>query len=70
MQYMGAVKQMLEILLTVIFELHTGVFPGGCRPPDLPHGRAGVLGDPFWIAFFIWFLCFFVLLLGVSGPGR
>ena len=52
---------MRKLLLTVIFKLHTGVFPGGCRPPDLPHGRAGggSLGDPFWVAFFV---CFFSLI--------
>ena len=41
------------------------LFPGGCRPPDSPHGRAGVLGDPFWVAFLcvFWFFGFFVLFV-------
>ena len=34
------------ILLTVMFKLHTGVLPGGCRPPDSPHKVWGAATPP------------------------
>ena len=52
-------------LLTVIFNLHTGVFPGGCRPSDPPHKRAGMgSGGPILGCIFLYFsmcFCFFVV---------
>ena len=58
----------VDILLTVIFKLHTGVFPGGCRPPDpRTGGRAEVLGDPFWVACFVFNLLFDFCWLQASG---
>ena len=53
------------LLLTVIFKLHTGVFPGGCRPPDPPHGRAGgVSGGPILGCIFSLFVFFYFLFAG------
>ena len=45
-------------------EIKSYSVPVGCRPPDPRHGRAGVMGDPFWVVFFCFLIFFLVLFVG------
>ena len=45
------------------------LFPGCCRPLDPPHGRAGVLGDPFLVAFFLVFMFYLICCCGFQASG-
>ena len=63
-------QNILPLLLTVIFKLHTRVFLGGCAPQIPPlgqtgGGRAEVLGGAFWVAL----LVFGIFCCGFQAPG-
>ena len=51
----------MPLLFTAIFKLHSGVFWGGCRPPD---GRATSFSDTFLLLEYISDFC-----LGATGLG-
>ena len=38
-------------------------------PPDPPHGRAGILGNPFWVALFCFVVFFFIFVCGFQASG-